>query len=270
MAYVYRHIRLDKNIPFYIGIGNDNSFLRANDKKGRNKYWNNIVSKTQYEVEIIFDDIPWKEACKKEIEFISLYKRKKDGGTLCNITLGGDGKLGVVPANAYSKGHIPWAAGRKLPAEQIERQRLKMLGRPSWNKGISPSTETIQKQLQTKKERDVIYSGERHFMFGKKQPFEWREKSRLSRLGLTPWNKGKKWTSTELDKTKIRNAHDHRKIVIQQFTMDNIFVATFLSINDAARDTKISKGCISLCCQNKRKSAGNYIWKIKEGDLNPL
>jgi hypothetical protein len=33
MAYVYRHIRLDKNEPFYIGIGSDSSFARANDFK---------------------------------------------------------------------------------------------------------------------------------------------------------------------------------------------------------------------------------------------
>ena len=30
MAYVYRHIRLDKNEPFYIGIGSDKTYKRAN------------------------------------------------------------------------------------------------------------------------------------------------------------------------------------------------------------------------------------------------
>ena len=29
MAYVYRHIRLDKNEPFYIGIGSDKEYKRA-------------------------------------------------------------------------------------------------------------------------------------------------------------------------------------------------------------------------------------------------
>jgi len=40
MAYIYRHIRLDKNEPFYIGIG-DNShegtYPRAHSKKPKNK-----------------------------------------------------------------------------------------------------------------------------------------------------------------------------------------------------------------------------------------
>ena len=37
MAYVYMHIREDKNEPFYIGIGNDdNGYKRAYSKRNRN------------------------------------------------------------------------------------------------------------------------------------------------------------------------------------------------------------------------------------------
>lgn len=61
MAYVYRHIRLDKNVPFYIGIGSDEEgeYKRAycSIQNGRNKYWNNIVAKTAYEVDIMVDGI---------------------------------------------------------------------------------------------------------------------------------------------------------------------------------------------------------------------
>ena len=32
MAYLYRHIRLDKNEPFYIGIVSDNVYKISNDK----------------------------------------------------------------------------------------------------------------------------------------------------------------------------------------------------------------------------------------------
>jgi len=92
MAYVYRHIRHDKNVPFYIGIGNDEKYSRAHNDRERNNYWKNIVNKTTYDVEIILDNLTWGDACKKEIEFIALYKRVGDGGTLCNMTLGGDGK----------------------------------------------------------------------------------------------------------------------------------------------------------------------------------
>jgi hypothetical protein len=93
MAILYRHIRLDKNEPFYIGIGKTEK--RAYFIHNRNKFWENIVSKTDYEVEILFDDLSWSEACEKEKEFIELYGRKDIGtGILVNMTNGGDGQLG--------------------------------------------------------------------------------------------------------------------------------------------------------------------------------
>jgi hypothetical protein len=78
MAYFYRHIRLDKNEPFYIGIGKSESdFNRAYSHKNRKVYWNNIVNVTKHRVEIMLQDITWHEACEKEIEFIDLYKKKQ-------------------------------------------------------------------------------------------------------------------------------------------------------------------------------------------------
>ena len=51
---------------------------------------------------------------------------------------------------------------------------------------------------------------------------------------------------------------------ILQYTLDNIFVAEYLSSRGAERETKISQSSIVKCCKNKRKSAGGYIWKYKE------
>jgi DNA-binding XRE family transcriptional regulator len=92
LACVYRHIRKDLNTTFYVGIGNTTD--RARSKIKRNKHWYSIVNKTDYEIEILYDDISWEEAKEKEIELISLYKRKTNGGTLCNMTDGGDGSIG--------------------------------------------------------------------------------------------------------------------------------------------------------------------------------
>jgi len=89
MACVYRHIRLDKNMPFYIGISKNNK--RPYTKRSRNEYWNNIVKITDYEVEILFEDVDEDFAKEKEKEFIELYGRKDIGtGILCNLTDGGD------------------------------------------------------------------------------------------------------------------------------------------------------------------------------------
>jgi len=87
--YIYRHIRPDKNEPFYIGIGKHGT--KRSLHKRRNSIWNNIVTKNQqvYDIDILFEDLSLQEASEKEIEFIALYGRIKDGGILANILKGG-------------------------------------------------------------------------------------------------------------------------------------------------------------------------------------
>ena len=101
MACLYRHIRKDLNVPFYVGIGKN--LNRAYSKSHRNNHWLSIVQKTEYDVHIILDEIDYEFAKEKEKEFIDLYKRKVDGGTLCNITKGGDGVLGIVHSDEARK-----------------------------------------------------------------------------------------------------------------------------------------------------------------------
>ena len=97
MPYVYRHIRLDKNEPFYIGIGSDMTNKRANERARRSELWKKIVAKSEYEIEILMDDITFEEAKSKEIEFIKLYGRIDLGnGTLANLTDGGDGAINRI------------------------------------------------------------------------------------------------------------------------------------------------------------------------------
>ena len=92
MPILYRHIRQDKNEPFYIGIGESEN--RAYEIKGRTRAWKNIAKKG-YDVEVLFNDLSWEEVCEKEIEFIALYgRRDKKAGTLVNMTDGGEGTVG--------------------------------------------------------------------------------------------------------------------------------------------------------------------------------
>jgi hypothetical protein len=89
---LYRHIRQDKNELFYIGIGESES--RASEKRGRTAAWKNIAKKG-YDIEVLFDDLSWEQACEKEIEFIALYGRRGNKtGTLVNMTDGGEGTIG--------------------------------------------------------------------------------------------------------------------------------------------------------------------------------
>lgn len=75
------------------------SYKRAYDrcKSRRNNWWNKIVDKTNYEVEIIMENLTLEEAKLKEKEFIKLYGRRDLGlGTLVNLTDGGEGTFGVI------------------------------------------------------------------------------------------------------------------------------------------------------------------------------
>lgn len=51
---------------------------------------------------------------------------------------------------------------------------------------------------------------------------------------------------------------------VLQFTLDDILVKEFPSINQAERETGFSRGHISKCCKGKLKQAYNYKWKYKE------
>lgn len=119
--YLYRHIRLDKNEPFYIGIGTkqynnpssmSSEYRRAFSKYKRNKIWHDIVVKSDYEVEILLESDDYEFIKKKETEFVKLYGRKNlNTGTLSNLTDGGDGNLGWVPSEETKK---LWSEQRKI------------------------------------------------------------------------------------------------------------------------------------------------------------
>lgn len=97
MAYLYTHTRTDTHEIFYIGIGSDveGKYIRAFSKRRRSKFWNNIISSTDYKIDIMYDNLSWKEVCIKEIELIEKYGRRDlNKGTLCNMTTGGDGVNG--------------------------------------------------------------------------------------------------------------------------------------------------------------------------------
>jgi hypothetical protein len=176
MAIVYRHIRLDKNEPFYIGIGEN--LERAHTKRSRNKYWKHIVKSNPYEVQILFDDLTWDEACNKEIEFIKLYGRKDLGtGILVNMTNGGDtppSHKGKVRSEEFRKKCSESNKGRKLSEEH--RKKLS-----ESHKGYVATEQQRKKLSETNK--------------GRKLSEEWKQK-------ISESNKGKKFSEERIQKLK--------------------------------------------------------------------
>ena len=130
---VYRHRRLDTNKVFYIGMG---SIKRSKDRgKRRNEHWNNIVNKTDYEIEIVAEGLDWDTACELEILLISEYGLNN----LSNLTLGGEGYLGYSHTEEF-KNKLS-----KLNSERVwtEESREKM----SKSKTGTIMPESFRKQM---------------------------------------------------------------------------------------------------------------------------
>lgn len=241
MAYVYRHIRLDKNEPFYIGIGK--SLERAYSKKNRNKYWKHIVSKSPYEIEILFDNLTYTEAQEKEKEFIKLYGRKDLGnGTLVNMTDGGEGTLNIKVSNEtrlklsnIHKGN-KYSLGRKMKEEV--RQLISIANKNRiWK---DESKNKLSAYFKGKK----IWDKKPHPFLGKKLTLEHKEKLKIVNA-----------------KIYAKGSDNLRAIKINQYTTDNQYIKTWGSSKDIERELEIDSSSVIKCCKGKLKTCKGYIFK---------
>ena len=132
--YLYRHTRLDKDEPFYIGIGtkrrdreaktNKTEYQRAYAKSGRNNVWKNITVKTDYEVEILLESDNYEFIKQKETEFITLYGRiNKKSGILANLTDGGEGVKGMTVSESTKKLQVLNNNFRRIEKEKYIEKR---------------------------------------------------------------------------------------------------------------------------------------------------
>lgn len=162
MAVLYRHIRLDNNEVFYIGIGENEK--RAYNKRGRSIYWKRVVSKSEYEIEFVFEDLTWEQACEKEKEFIALYGRQDlRTGTLVNLTNGGEGVPNMVRSKEWKLERSRAMKGNKIWLGKTHSQESKKLMSKAKMGDNNPS-----------KRKDVI---EKAKMTRKKNPFKHTEET---------------------------------------------------------------------------------------------
>jgi len=143
--YLYRHIRNDKNQPFYIGVGQNfrskNDFRRAFEKHTHNKIWSSIYKKTSYCVEILYTTNTRQEILSKEVEFIKLYGRIDVGnGTLANLTNGGEGHRGLNAATRQKMKERmignKYMVGKKLSEDTKLKMSQSRMGRIPSKKAI--------------------------------------------------------------------------------------------------------------------------------------
>lgn len=169
MPYVYRHIRLDKNEPFYIGIGSDMTFKRAKEKSRRSQLWNKIIAKTDYEVEILVDDITFDYAKLKEIEFIKLYGRIDLGnGTLANLTDGGDGLINRIFTPEHRRKLSLSQIGKEKSQEIKDKLRKYRIGIPNSSETRSKISKANKGRVNTPELMELLRNrkGEKNPVFG--------------------------------------------------------------------------------------------------------
>lgn len=182
---------------FYVGIGNSK---RPYFKFRNNPYWTNISKKyPNYIVEILEKDLNWKDACDKEIKLIAFYKRVCDGGTLANITLGGDG-----------------TKGRKVSEELKEVLRQKSLGNKNCigfkhseearkNMSLAHLGKFLTKEVKLK--MSISHKGRKG-----------RETDRLNALKAHEKNKGRIQSEEEKEK---RAKSLRKKIIVEGITFES-------------------------------------------------
>lgn len=238
--YLYRHIRLDKNIPFYIGFGTKPSmcnnyydeYKRAFSKQ-RNGFWKIIASKSDYSVEIIYEDDDKEIVLRKEIEFIKLYGRINIWtGTLVNLSAGG------IYRHEWS-----CASRKKASASK---------------KGVKHTRDSVEKRAA--KLRNRPFSEERranmvlnHF---------------TKRDGYVSPLKGKKKTPEEAE--RLRTANIGKRLSIRtEFKSRPILkldaagnkIAAYSGAAEAAKEMKCSVGLITHAVRGRIKTARGFRWK---------
>lgn len=250
MYYLYQHIRNDNGDVFYVGIGDK---YRPNEKSSRNKFWNNIVSKTEYTVEIVRSFDSWNDACDWERFFIGIYGRRIDNtGTLVNLTYGGDG-----------------TSGFKHKASSIEKRReIYILNNSVAIDAYSISTKQLVGSYINMTEASYYLGVNRGAIYACINSMQYRSGDyTFCYFGELP-----KWE--EIDSSlmtgksisgRARFLQKFSKPVIQ-YSLSDVFISEYPSATEAGRSIGKSHSSIVNCANQKpgHLTAYGYKWKWKQ------
>jgi hypothetical protein len=227
--FLYRHIRVDKNEPFYIGIGVKKKlkypYSRAYSKHDRNNIWKRIVFKTEYEVEILLESDDYEFIKEKEREFIKLYGRKDlKTGSLCNLTDGGEGCYNRIMTKECKD-----KISKSLKGKPFTEERKKNVSVALCKLNLKVSDETKRK--------------------------------------LSIAHKGKKLSLETIQKVLITKKLNKPNRKVYQYDKAYNFIKEWNSIAEASKEsnTDLHNLYVAINKENqKRKSAGGFIWSYEK------
>lgn len=280
--FLYRHIRVDKKQPFYVGIGTKRSrahsqtstYERANLSSIRNKIWKSIVSRSEYKIEILLESNDLDFIKQKEKFFISLYGRLDlKTGSLANLTEGGDGLIGHVCTDQLRKQRSEAFKGRKHTEEAKQkialknRLRIRSIG----------ELERLKTLNVGRKHDKALYESRAKKAKGVKRSAECIAKVMLTKNPLEKRLLIKDMYERRIPKKHIMFlAHTHRTIinsVIKQFDLKLHFIyfredgLGFLSEKEACIYMGVKQKRISRIIETKHR-CGGFKWYKKYPEYN--
>jgi hypothetical protein len=155
--YIYRHIRPDLDVPFYIGIGTKQpaSSFKAQYERAfvfykRSSAWGEVFNKNNHNisVEIVFESTSFDQILDKEKEFIALYGQIKLGGNLVNLTAGGQGTKSYTLTPEHKEKIRKGILALKLKRSEETRRKISEA-----NKGKKRTQEVIEANRRRGKKR---------------------------------------------------------------------------------------------------------------------
>lgn len=165
---VYIHRRKDDKMPFYVGLGVywasvKMEKLRPYDFVKRNSFWRNIANAHGVEVELVCIDTDLNTAIDTEKELIAKYKRVCDGGTLTNVSLGGETPYPMT-AEAIEKMNKKLIGLKRSPdtCQRISYARKGMKFSDEVRKNISEGTKRAMDNPEVKEKVGSAMRGKHH------------------------------------------------------------------------------------------------------------
>ena len=164
--------------------------------------------------------------------------------------------------------------GYKHTDESKKKISLASMGRtPMLGKKVSDETK-LKRSISLKGKN----LGEKSYWFGKHRSLEFKEMMSNHNKGMIPWNYRRYGLMSHTQETKMKislankgktGEKNHKSKKVLQFTVDNQFIKEYPSVRQAAKYLNISSSSICMVCNKKiYKTAGGFIWKYKDEQVN--
>ncbi len=239
--YVYSHKKSDTGEIFYIGKG---SGRRAFIRHGRSEYWNRIVTKHGFSVEIIHYGLSEKDAFRLEKEEI----QKLTG--LCNHTAGGEGISGYSHTEETRKRLSSAHSGRKQDPCVVAARAVKLRGKKR--------SQEIRNAI-AERNRNRIVSDETPIKMSEARKGIKQSPDSIEKVAA--WHRGKKRPPQARE--NMSRGHDYRKVKV--LGVDNGMVFDSIELAEqwvrSNHNEKATRTGIWHCLSGRHIKSYGFTWE---------